>query len=156
MNGITQSAIIEFPGHTTELAAQAFTEDMLLDIESIRELPQIKVRIAAAASLVTDPDQEVRPVLAEHCEDNEMGETDPLCGWISAGDMSNASETIDCPEGSVCQDGICPLRASFHALATLRPALAALGADLGLSAIFSGERNAGILSWIVLRFFERT
>ena len=107
VNGITQSAIIEFPGHMTELAAQAFTEDMLLDIESIREFPQIKVRIAAAASLVTDPEQEVRPVLAEHCEDNEMGEADPLCGWISAGDMSNACESIDCPEGSVCQDGVC-------------------------------------------------
>ena len=124
----------------TELAAQAFTEDMLLDIESLSELPQIKVRIAAAASLVTDPAQEVRPVLAEHCEDNEMGETDPLCGWISAGDMSNACETIDCPEGSVCRTASAS-RALFHALATLRPALPVLGADLGLCAVFSGERS---------------
>ena len=77
--GITKSALILFPEHLTDISARAFTEGLLLGIESIRERTQIKVRIAAAIAFSEAQNSEYHPVLAEDDDDNEPDDADQIC-----------------------------------------------------------------------------
>ena len=105
--GTTQSALIEYPVHMTDVSAKAFTKEMLLDIESIRQQPQVNVRIATAAAFATELNSGKYQVLVEYCQDNELDGADQVCGRVSADDLTNACDIIDCPEGSMCSEGLC-------------------------------------------------